>query len=122
MISGSVPKAAVQLSTVMDFVAMSLCGKTRPVCEPSNAAALGFFNKRSMQFDCQALRKAGIDPALLPDVCPAGQLSAIIAEYPCMFLLVTIRRPSWVLFRIKPRKFTSLSVPAARYQFILMIM
>lgn len=82
MITGSVPESAVQLGTVMDFVAMSLCGKTRPVCEPSNAAALGFFDKRNRQFDCQALRKAGIDSALLPDVCPAGTVVGVYRGIP----------------------------------------
>ncbi|MBO4417098.1 MAG: hypothetical protein J5801_03125 [Bacteroidales bacterium] len=76
--TGSVPQSAMQLCTVMDFVAMSLCGKERPVCEPSNAAALGFFDKRSMQFDREVLHKVGIDPALLPDVRPAG---TVVGKY-----------------------------------------
>ena len=78
MQTGNVPESAVKLCTVMDFMAMSLCGKERAVCEPSNAAALGLFDKRSMQFDCQALRKAGIDPSILPDVCLAG---TVVGEY-----------------------------------------
>lgn len=56
----------------MDFAAMSLCGKASPMCEPSNAASLGFFDRRKLQFDEKALEKAGIDTAILPEVRPAG--------------------------------------------------
>ena len=80
--TGSVPQSAVRLFTVMDFVAMSLCGKEHPVCEPSNAAALGFFDKHNMQFDCEALRKVGIDPSILPDVRPAGTVVGIYRGIP----------------------------------------
>ncbi len=70
--TGSIPSGAVKLCTVMDFVAMSLCGEKVPVCEPSNAASLGFFNKHKLQFDLEALEKAGIDADILPEVRPAG--------------------------------------------------
>ena len=70
--TGSVPSDAAKLCTVMDFVAMSLCGNKEPVCEPSNAASLGFFDKRKLQFDRGALSKAGIDACILPEVRPAG--------------------------------------------------
>ena len=70
--TGAVPADAVKLCTVMDFVAMSLCGETSPLCEPSNAASLGLFDKRSLQFDPDAPAKAGINPVILPEVRPAG--------------------------------------------------
>ena len=70
--TGSIPPAAKKLCTVMDFVAMNLCGNKEPVCEPSNAASLGFFDKRRLQFDTEALSKAGIDADILPGVRPAG--------------------------------------------------
>ena len=72
MQTGNVPPAAVKLCTVMDYVAMNLCGKTQPLCEPSNAASLGFFDKRKLQFDQKALAAAGIGAEILPDVFPAG--------------------------------------------------
>ncbi|MBR5033982.1 MAG: hypothetical protein IKX71_01625 [Bacteroidales bacterium] len=70
--TGNVPARAVKLCTVMDFAAMSLCGKTKPLCEPSNAASLGFFDRQKLQFDGKALAKVGIDTTILPEVCPAG--------------------------------------------------
>ena len=72
--TGNVPSGAKKLCTVMDFVAMSLCGKPQPVCEPSNAASLGLFDKKSLRFESEALAKAGIDPAFLPEVRPAGTI------------------------------------------------
>ena len=72
MKTDGVPAAAVKLCTVMDYVAMRLCGGSEPVCEPSNAASLGFFDKQRLQFDTEALGKAGIDVAILPEVRPAG--------------------------------------------------
>ena len=70
--TGNVPAEAVKLCTVMDFAAMSLCGKTLPLCEPSNAASLGFFDRRKLQFDGKAMAAAGIDTSILPEVRPAG--------------------------------------------------
>lgn len=72
MQTGNVPPDAVKLCTVMDYVAMNLCGKTQPLCEPSNAASLGFFDKRGLRFDTEALAAAGIGTDILPQVFPAG--------------------------------------------------
>ncbi len=69
--TGGVPSEAVKLCTVMDFVPMRLCGKSQPLCEPSNAASLGFFDKQKLQFDGEALSRAGISLAILPEVVPA---------------------------------------------------
>ena len=45
----SVPREAAALCTIMDYVAMNLCGRKEPLCEPSNAASLGFFDKRTLR-------------------------------------------------------------------------
>ena len=37
--TGNIPKEAVKLCTVMDYVAMNLCGKTQPLCEPRRRKA-----------------------------------------------------------------------------------
>lgn len=64
---GLVPAGAQRLCTVMDYAAAALCG-TSPVCHPSNAASLGFFDFENMTFDTEALRRAGIAPELLPEI------------------------------------------------------
>ena len=70
----AVPVTARYLCTVMDYVTMQLCHTTVPLCEPSNAASLGFFDKQSLQFDGEALSKASIDTAMLPQVCSADTI------------------------------------------------
>ena len=72
----------VKLCTVMDFVPMRLCGKSQPLCEPSNAASLGFFDKQKLQFDGEALSRAGISLAILPEVVPAGTAVGTYRDIP----------------------------------------
>jgi len=65
---GLVPEAAVKLCTIHDYLAMLLAGKTVPVTEPTDAASLGMYDLKNCRFDPEALKKAGIDPAILPEV------------------------------------------------------
>lgn len=65
---GLVPPDAAVLTTIHDYIAMVLCGKTRPVTEPSDAQSLGFFDLTADDFDFAALQSLGIDPAILPKV------------------------------------------------------
>ena len=65
---GLVPEGAAVISTVHDYVAMVLCGLTRPVTEPSDAQSLGFYNLEQDAFDRRALAFMGIDAAILPRV------------------------------------------------------
>lgn len=68
MCNGLVPDAAVKLCTIMDYVGMRLCEQTIPCIDPSNAAALGLFDKRQLTFKTDSLRQLGIDPSILPAV------------------------------------------------------
>ena len=70
--NGTLPPSACHLCTVMEFVAMNLCGTQNLLCEPSNAASLGFFDKRNLRFDVEALHRAGISESFLPEVSPSG--------------------------------------------------
>ncbi|MDO4459486.1 MAG: FGGY family carbohydrate kinase [Clostridia bacterium] len=69
-----VPKNAVCFCTIMDYVAMKLAGLTRPKTEPTNAAGLGLFDLKNNVFDEEALAKAGIDKAILPEVAEEAYL------------------------------------------------
>lgn len=66
--NGLVPEGAAVLTTIHDYIAMVLCGLTRPVTEPSDAQSLGFFDLQTGDFDREALKKLDIDPAILPAV------------------------------------------------------
>lgn len=72
MENGLVPRSAVKLCTVMDYAVMKLTGNTEPTVDPSNAAALGFFDKERLEFDRHALKRVSIDPAILPRVAAAA--------------------------------------------------
>ena len=63
-----VPEQTTSLTTIMDYVAMRLTGGRRPLIHPTNAASFGLFDIRRGSFDVEACRKAGIDPAILPEV------------------------------------------------------
>ena len=65
---GLVPENAVTFCTIHDYVAMKLAGRTSPVTEPTDAASFGVFDLQRGAFDTSALQKAGIDPAILPEV------------------------------------------------------
>lgn len=80
MRTGGIPANTVRLMTIMDYLALRLCGQ----CEmhASTAASLGLFDIERGLFDAEALLRLGIDPAFLPPVTktsrpigktPAGQ-------------------------------------------------
>ena len=66
--SGSVPKGATAICTIMDYIAMKLCGLSHPVTHASNAASLGLYSLKENRFDPEALSKLGISFDVLPDI------------------------------------------------------
>lgn len=69
-----VPENAVRLSTVHDYL-VSFMTKTTPVTHSSDAASLGFFDLKALDFDKCALKKAGIDEAFLPKVLKNSEVA-----------------------------------------------
>ena len=65
---GLVPQNAAKLSTIHDYLAMKFSGRTSPLTDPTNAASLGLYDGPRRCFDGAALKKAGIDPAMLPQL------------------------------------------------------
>lgn len=80
--AGEVPEAAACLCTIMDALAMKLCGLKRPVMHTSNAASLGFFPVGGKDFDRAAVEKAGIDPVLLPEVTMENRILGLCGKIP----------------------------------------
>ena len=68
MKNGLVPKDTAALCTIGDYAAMRLAGKKRPLFHKSMAASLGIYDLSEDRFDEEALKRAGIDPSLLPEV------------------------------------------------------
>lgn len=73
-VNGLVPSNASKLCTIMDYVAMKLTGRTTPLTDYSNAAALGFFNKRTLCFDYDVVQEIGLNVDVLPETGPAPSL------------------------------------------------
>lgn len=67
-VNGLIPRNAVKLCTIMDYVAMRLTGRCVPLIDCTNAASLGFFNKEELFFDKDSLRSVEIDCSILPEV------------------------------------------------------
>lgn len=65
---GLVPERANYLCTIHDYLAMKFAGRTVPVTEATDAASLGLYDGPNRRFDPVALEKAGIDPAMLPEI------------------------------------------------------
>lgn len=80
--NGLVPPGTTTLCTIMDYVVMKLTGRNRPLMDYSNAASLGFFDKARLAFDREALRRVGIDPAILPEVAASGSLAGYYGNVP----------------------------------------
>ena len=68
IVCDKVPKEAVCLCTIPDFIAMRLAGKKRPIMHKSMAASLGLFSLEKGRFDENALEKLGIGMEYLPEV------------------------------------------------------
>ncbi len=62
-----VPKKAVKLSTIHDYLVSVLTNQS-PVTHTSDAASLGFYDLRHHHFDNIGLLETGIDPEILPKV------------------------------------------------------
>jgi len=65
---GTIPACAVRVCTIHDYVAMRLCGLSRPVMHSSDAASFGLFDLERLQFDERALFIAGLPEKLFPRV------------------------------------------------------
>ncbi len=67
-LNGEVPEGAAKLCTVYDYIGMRLTGRRTPLLHVSSAASLGLADPATGRWDAEAIRRAGMDPAILPDV------------------------------------------------------
>lgn len=63
-----VPKGAVKLCTIMDYLGMKLTGRKTPLIHSSNAASLGLYDAENGCFMTGVLKKAGVSVDILPEV------------------------------------------------------
>ncbi len=63
-----IPKNAITLCTIHDYISMSLTNKTSPLIHTSDAASLGCFSLKNKSFDKDAIKTLGLDYSFLPEV------------------------------------------------------
>ncbi|MBQ7219508.1 MAG: hypothetical protein IJS28_00855 [Synergistaceae bacterium] len=66
--AGKIPSDAVRLSTISDYIAMTLCGKNQPILSSDMAAGWGCFDLQRREFFTEKLAAAGVDTSFLPEV------------------------------------------------------
>jgi sedoheptulokinase len=76
---GSVPASAVSAGSIHDWLVAILCGKTRAVTDPTDAASWGLFDLTRLDWDRRAVEAAGLSPAWLPAVRPCGAQAGQLA-------------------------------------------
>lgn len=69
---GLVPQGAASVGTIMDYLAMELCGRAAPLSDPTTAASIGLFDLEKLRFDPRALTAAGFDRVAPPEVVDSG--------------------------------------------------
>lgn len=62
-----VPDQAVHFCTIHDYIGMRLTGRREPLVSASDAASHGGFDLKTLRFDTEAVKQAGIDCSLLPE-------------------------------------------------------
>lgn len=75
-----VPERAVYFCTIADYIAMRLTDTSLPQMDATQAAGIGGFNLHTGDFDRAAVRQAGIDASLLPQVVPSGTAVGITPQ------------------------------------------
>ncbi|HUW82628.1 MAG TPA: FGGY family carbohydrate kinase [Phycisphaerae bacterium] len=69
---GNVPPVAKSCATIGNLLAAHLCGLSRSMIDPTDAAAWGLFDLATMGWDGRAVESVGIDIRMLPDLTPCG--------------------------------------------------
>ncbi|MBQ8995737.1 MAG: hypothetical protein IJ091_07965, partial [Oscillospiraceae bacterium] len=77
-----VPKEAVKLCTVMDYIGARLVSAIPRYIHPTNAASLGFYLITEKRFDLEALKKLDVDPSFLPEVKAEPVVLGIFRDVP----------------------------------------
>lgn len=77
-VNHQIPRGAVSICTIADYVAMRLSGRRRPLIHVSNAASLGLFDPEHMEFELGTIRLLGMREELLPEI---SKEECIIGRY-----------------------------------------
>jgi len=79
---GTLPAGEVTPVSIADFVAARLCG-TRPVMEPTQAAAFGALRLGDLGWHKEVIGKLGLDSLRWPEVRQSGSVAGAWCGIPC---------------------------------------
>ena len=71
VMNDAVPNGTARLCAICDYVGMRLTGRRAPLTHVSTAASLGLMDAESGGWDAAAIRRAGMDESVLPEVTDA---------------------------------------------------
>lgn len=71
---GLIPSNAAGMTTISDYIAMKLCGNTKPLIARDMAASWGCFDLEKGDFYRRELEELGVDESLLPQILPAHNI------------------------------------------------
>jgi len=74
----ALPPNAAGACTIHDYLTAHLCALPHPIIDPTDAASWGLFDLRALEWDFDAVERAGIDRRLLPEVRPGGSLAGCV--------------------------------------------
>jgi len=69
------PLESISASTIQDLVVAQLCGLSRPLTDPTNAASWGLFDLKASSWDKETASAIGIPVELLPKNVPDGHIA-----------------------------------------------
>lgn len=80
--TGNIPKGAVKMVNIGDYVAMQLCGATEPRTDITIAASFGGLDLHNKKFDVNRLQKAGVDVSYYPVIADTGEIVGCYEKIP----------------------------------------
>lgn len=75
-----IPKTAVKMSTISDYIGMKLCGRKAPVIAVDMAASWGCFDLEKGDFYREELEKLGVDLSYLPEILKEHEIMGHTVE------------------------------------------
>ena len=76
------PENAISFCSIMDYVAMTLCGNDSPVTHPTNAASFGLYDIQKDRFDSDAIHQLGLSHIVLPKIAVDGEILGYYQNIP----------------------------------------
>lgn len=78
--NGMIPRDAVKMVTICDYVGMKLCGSSTPVIAKDMAASWGCFDLKHGRFLTEELERLGVDVSYLPELMERHDIMGYTAD------------------------------------------